>query len=299
MSIRERASARPDLDLYTRASRLSTARVIRTYSSSFGLASRLLDRGCRPDVEAIYGLVRIADEIVDGAAEQAGLDVDAQHAILDGLEHETAQALVDGYSANPIVHAFAVTARSAGIEAELTEPFFASMRRDLSPVAFDRAEFTRYVYGSAEVVGLMCLRVFLRDVAVTPEGRAELELGARHLGAAFQKVNFLRDLASDWNERGRGYLPGVDPSSLDDAAKNEMLDEIDADLEIAARSIPHLPAGCRPAIAAAALLFGELSQRIRRTPAEQLLTRRVRVSNGRKLAIVAAARMGALPGPRS
>jgi phytoene/squalene synthetase len=288
-----------DLRLYTRAARESSAHVIRAYSTSFGMACRLFDRRYRSDVESIYGLVRIADEVVDGAAAEAGLDLDQQRELLDALEEETAGAIARGYSTNVVVHAFASTARSCGIEWAIIAPFFASMRRDLSPVAFTGDELREYVYGSAEVVGLMCLRVFLRDEAVTESDRRELEHGAQRLGAAFQKINFLRDLAADWLTLGRSYLPGLDADRLDETEKSALLDDIDADLDAAAVVVPRLPDGCRPAVAAALALFRTLADELRATPADQLTTRRVRVSTPRKLVIVARAKLGALPGSRA
>ena len=292
MSTRQAPVVDSDLQLYTRAARISSARVIREYSSSFGMASRLFAAGCRSDIESIYGLVRIADEIVDGAAAEAGLSIDEQAALLDGLEDETEQALALGYSANVVVHAFASVARATGIDRDLTAPFFASMRRDLSPVAFGREELRTYIYGSAEVVGLMCLRVFLRGQAVTEPDRALLDNGARRLGAAFQKINFLRDLGTDWLVLGRSYFPGIDPGSLTEDEKRELLDDIEADLDAAADAIPRLPRGCRRAVIAAHSVFRALAEELSRAPAEELLVRRVRVSTPHKAVIVAAAMLG-------
>jgi phytoene synthase len=281
-----------ELRLYTRAARVSSARVIREYSTSFGMASRLFAAECRSDIESVYGLVRIADEIVDGAAAQAGLSVEQQADLLDALELETERALISGYSANVVVHAFAASARTAGFGTELTAPFFASMRRDLSPVAFDPDELRDYIYGSAEVVGLMCLRVFLAGQTATAEDRALLEHGARRLGAAFQKINFLRDLGTDWLVLGRSYFPGIDPDAMTDDDKFALLDDIDADLDDAASAIPRLPGGCRRAVVAAYSIFRALAEELRLTPADQLVQRRVRISGLRKLAIVAIALVG-------
>lgn len=287
MSIRTRSGPdTSDLRLYTRAAHISSARIIHQYSTSFGLATRLLGSSIRPDVENIYALVRIADEIVDGAAFQAGLSLPEQRSLLDALEAETATAIAQGYSSNVVVHSFAMTARASGIDESLTAPFFASMRRDLSPVDFTPAELQEYIYGSAEVVGLMCLRVFLVGTGVSPTERARLEDGARHLGAAFQKINFLRDLAVDWTELGRCYFPGVDPAHLSDRQKLDLISDIDADLAIAGAVIPHLPKSCRRAVAAAHALFGELNDRLRRVPAHELISTRVRVSNPAKVAIL-------------
>jgi 15-cis-phytoene synthase len=285
------------LGLYSRASRASSARVIREYSTSFRFASMLLGRTVRPHVESIYALVRIADEVVDGAAAQAGLGEAGQLALLDGLEAETERAMREGYSTNPVVHSFALTARRAGIGTDLTAPFFRSMRRDLRPVAFGQEELDEYIYGSAEVVGLMCLRVFLAMDAPGAVGCApeSLEHGARRLGAAFQKVNFLRDLADDWGQRGRSYLPGVGPGGLSEHDKHAMVTDIRRDLEQAAAVIPLLPASCRRAVAAAHLLFSELTARIERTPADALLVRRVRVPAASKVIVLARAATAGVP----
>jgi phytoene/squalene synthetase len=282
----------PDLALYRRAAHASSARVIHEYSTSFGMATRLLAPTVRSQVEDIYALVRIADEIVDGAAGQAGLDLDGQRELLDALEAETERAMRTGYSTNLVVHAFATTARQIGIGTELTTPFFRSMRRDLSPVDFTADELAAYVYGSAEVIGLMCLRAFLDDQPVDDACRTRLESGARRLGAAFQKINFLRDLAVDWTQLGRNYFPGIDPTHLTERQKLEVVADIDADLGAAADAIPELPDNCRRAIIAAFLLFAELSDRLRATPARSLTVSRVRVPTRTKLAILVRATAG-------
>ncbi|WP_431198242.1 phytoene/squalene synthase family protein [Leifsonia xyli] len=282
-----------DLHTYTDAAHAGAATIIHAYSTSFGMATRLLGQRIRPQVEDVYALVRVADEIVDGAAAEAGLTVDEQRELLDALEADTERAMRTGYSANVVVHSFAVTARAAGIGVDLTRPFFASMRRDLSPVDFTAEELRDYVYGSAEVVGLMCLKVFLADSPVPEETRLRLEAGARRLGAAFQKINFLRDLAVDWTELGRSYFPGIDPARLTERQKLALVVDIDCDLGAAADAIPDLPDNCRRAIAAAHGLFAELSDRIRETPATELLTRRVSVPTRVKLAILARATVSA------
>lgn len=294
------STAPTDLATYTDAAHAGAATIIHAYSTSFGMATRLLAPQVRPRVEDVYALVRIADEIVDGAAAEAGLDLDDQRALLDALEADTERAMRTGYSANLVVHSFAVTARATGIGVDLTRPFFSSMRRDLSPVDFTAEELRDYVYGSAEVVGLMCLKVFLADRPVPEDTRRRLEAGARRLGAAFQKINFLRDLAVDWSELGRSYFPGIDPARLTERQKLALVVDIDCDLGAAADVIPELPDNCRRAIAAAHGLFGELSDRIRATPASELLSRRISVPTRVKLAILAkatvsSARTGAQP----
>jgi len=284
-------TATPGTSLYDRLADQTASLVIRRYSTSFGMASRLLGAGIRQSVANIYALVRVADEIVDGGAEDAGLDRLQAERMLDAYEAETERALAEGYSADLVVHAFARAARSAGFGVELTRPFFASMRADLHATEHDAASFAAYVYGSAEVVGLMCLRVFVKD-APRPYDAGELdtlETGARALGAAFQKVNFLRDLAADHDKLGRSYFPGIDVTRLTEDEKTTLLDDIDADLARAAATLPLLPASSRRAVALAQRLFAELSRRLRRTPASALLHTRVRVPDPVKLRIALGA----------
>ncbi len=284
---RTEADAPPtDLALYTRAAHTASATIIQAYSTSFGMATRLLAPELRPRVEDVYALVRIADEIVDGAAAEAGLCVEDQRRLLDRLEADTEDALHTGYSANVVVHAFASTARAVGFGSELTRPFFSSMRRDLSPVDFTADELSAYIYGSAEVIGLMCLRIFLAGEQISTDRRLRLETGARRLGAAFQKINFLRDLGVDWSELGRNYFPGIDPVRLTERQKLDLVVDIERDLGAAADTIPELPDGCRRAIVAAHALFAELGDRIRATPARELVHTRVSVPTRTKVAIL-------------
>ncbi|CAN5260333.1 squalene/phytoene synthase family protein [soil metagenome] len=270
--------------LYDRVAEETASIVIRRYSTSFGLASRLLGTGVRQHVENIYALVRVADEIVDGGAEIDTLEAARS---LNELEAETENAMAIGFSSNLVVHAFALTSRDVGFGSELTEPFFESMRTDLSQNRHYQESFERYVYGSAEVVGLMCLRAFLQGQSVADPGR--FETGARALGAAFQKVNFLRDLAADFETLGRSYFPDVAVDSFDEATKARLLDDIDADLAVSAAVVPDLPPSSRRAVALAQSLFAELSSRLRATPASQLVRARVRVPNPVKARLALAA----------
>nr|WP_231713120.1 squalene/phytoene synthase family protein [Arthrobacter sp. zg-Y769] len=276
--------------------------MIRSYSTSFGLASRLLPARTRMQIETIYALVRLADEIVDGVAAAALVSRREIGGLLDELETDTERALRTGYSVNLVVHAFALTARETGIGTDLTKPFFASMREDLEQAEHTDHSFNEYVYGSAEVIGLMCLQCFLDEVQVPDDAAKQLREGAQRLGAAFQKVNFLRDLAQDFEALGRSYFPGVTVEAFTEADKHRILDGIDADLLVSGAAVAQLPANCRAAVALAQDLFSELARRLRSTPAEQLRTTRVRVPNPVKVRIAARAvltrRVASPSGPR-
>lgn len=274
--------------LYDRCAQDAAASVITSYSTSFALACRLLGARVRVHVRSVYALVRIADEIVDGAAADAGVSPAAQRSLLDDLEAETHAAVARGFSTNLIVHAFALAARECGIGDDLIAPFFRSMRTDLNLSAHDEFSHDEYVYGSAEVVGLMCLQVFVNAGRRSPiaPGR-ELVDGARRLGAAFQDVNFLRDRADDEQRLGRDYL-GVQSGRT---PRVEVLDRIDRDLDIAAATIPLLPADCRRAVTTAHGLFAELSRRLRADDQSD----RVSVPAPVKAAIAARAIVGMSP----
>lgn len=277
------------LALFDRTAQDAAATVIARYSTSFGLACRLLGPRARPHVRTVYALVRVADEVVDGTAEAAGLTPEATRTVLAELERETYASLERGFSANLVVHAFAKTAHECGIDADLIGPFFQSMRTDLTVRHHDDASHDSYVYGSAEVIGLMCLRVFVnagRERPVSPEpGLVE---AARRLGAAFQDINFLRDFQYDSLTLGRDYL-GLASETTDRGA---LLDRIDADLAIARAAIPALPSDCRRAVTAAHDLFADLCARLRASGGS---AGRVRVPDSVKIRLAARAWLGFAP----
>ncbi|NYE38428.1 phytoene/squalene synthetase [Nocardioides cavernae] len=279
--------------LYDSVSEASSAVVIRRYSSSFGLASRLLADPVRTQVRNIYALVRVADEIVDNP--DPGLPRDAREVMLDWLQADVSHALATGYSGNLVVHAFARTALDVGIEDDIVAPFFESMRMDLDTRTHTQESFDRYVHGSAEVVGLMCLRAFLAAPDAHGPGTAtydELAAGAQRLGAAFQKLNFVRDLTDDHDLLRRDYFPGLAVERFCDADRDRILDDIDADLAAAAAVVPRLPSSSRRAVAAAHATFAELAARLRATPAAEIRRTRVRVPTPVKLRLAANALRG-------
>ena len=229
---------------YDRCAQDAAAAVISSYSTSFALATRLLGPRVRTHVRSVYALVRVADEIVDGAAALKGVSAQEQRDLLDAFEAETNAAVERRFSTDLVIHAFALAAVECGIGADLTRPFFASMRTDLERSRHDAASHEEYVYGSAEVVGLMCLQVFVnagRAFPVDPDpGLVE---GARRLG--------------------RDYL-GLDGGGAGgDETRAAVLDRIDADLDVAAAAISGLPADCRRAVTTAHGLFAELAHRLR------------------------------------
>ena len=278
---------RPARTLYDAVSERSAAVVIRRYSSSFGLASLLLSAPVRTDVRNVYALVRVGDEIVD--IPDPALGRKPRERMLTWLQEDVHQALETGYSGNLVVHAFARTAIRCGIGTELIDPFFASMRMDLDTTVHTHESFERYVYGSAEVVGLMCLRVFLADEPARGRDHDRLAPGAQRLGAAFQKLNFLRDLAEDRDTLHRCYFPNLDVDRFNDADRDGILDDIDADLDAAADVIPGLPTSSRRAVRAAHATFAELGARLRVTPAAEIRRTRVRVPDPVKLRVLAGA----------
>lgn len=266
------------MELYTKTAYELAERLTKKYSTSFSSSSTLFSASIRPAIYAIYGLVRIADEIVDTYTG------DDREALLDAIERDTYAAIARGYSENPIIHAFADTARTYAIERAIIEPFFSSMRFDLSPAKnLSAAEYQRYIYGSAEVIGLMCLRVF---TAGNNEQYESLKDGARSLGAAYQKVNFLRDMKSDYDERGRVYFPALhSPRELTDDIKADIIADIESDFDAAAPSVTQLPASARKAVQLSVRYYSELLRQLQRTPARELITQRVRVPDGKKLVL--------------
>ncbi|TNE56950.1 MAG: phytoene/squalene synthase family protein [Bacteroidetes bacterium] len=262
------------LDLFhstcTECSRLITRR----YSTSFSLGIRLFHRRFRPPIYAIYGFVRFADEIVDTFHQYPKKE------LLDRFREDTDRAIREGISLNPVLHAFQQVVRQYGIERELIDAFLNSMAMDLDRNNYNASAYDTYIYGSAEVVGLMCLRVFCEG----DEARYQaLKAPARRLGAAFQKINFLRDIKSDHDDRGRVYFPGVDFRYFDDAAKREIEADIQADFSAALEGIRRLPDGTRLGVYLAYKYYTQLFAKIKGAPAKRIAEERFRVSDKHKV----------------
>jgi phytoene/squalene synthetase len=260
------------MELYTEVSYQLARRLTDAYSTSFGWSIRLFPKTSRRHVYALYGLVRAADEIVD---TYRGSDASE---LLEAFIAETYAALERNYSTNPIIHAFVVTANEYAIDKTLIEPFFDSMRRDLQPVTrLTQAEYDDYIHGSAEVIGLIMIKLFT-DKKIYDE----LQDGAKHLGAAYQKINFLRDIKAD-HTIGRWYFPISDYAAFDQSTMETIIKDIEEDLAIASPAIRQLPKDARSAVALSESYYRELLGRIKQTPASELKERRIRVPNGRKL----------------
>ena len=269
------------LELYDQTAQAAAAQVISRYSTSFGVGSRMLPRAMRRHIESVYAMVRVADEIVD---TYMGPDAAT---LLDGFEAEVHRAMDGSFSTNLVAHAFGATSRAVGIDRTMVDPFFASMRMDLDRTEHDQASFERYVFGSAEVVGEMCLAVFVNTRSGSRPIDQDLRAGARRLGAAYQKVNFLRDLGADSERLGRSYFPGISAATLTDAQLAVLVQDCQADIDAARATLPGLPRRARVAVATTVDIYERLLAQIEATPASALVETRVRVGDPTKLAIAA------------
>ncbi len=254
-------------------SRITTQR----YSTSFTLGIKLLSRDIRTAIYSIYGLVRFADEIVDT------FHAYDKPMLLKKFRQDTHTAILQGISTNPILHSFQQTANKFQIDSSLIEAFFDSMAMDLEYKHYDQSHYQSYIYGSAEVVGLMCLKVFYKD---DPESYEALKYPAQKLGQAFQKVNFLRDIQSDLDERGRTYFPNVDLTNFSHSQKREIEKEIEADFKEAYQGIIKLKRPARRGVYIAYRYYLRLFRKIKNTPPRMIMQSRIRVNNWIKLKLL-------------
>jgi 15-cis-phytoene synthase len=250
------------------------------YSTSFSSAIRLLHSDLRTPIYNIYGFVRFADEIVDTFHDHE------KHELLMQFKKETYDAIDRGISLNPILHSFQITVNQYNIDYSLIEAFFKSMEFDLSKQAYDAEGYIEYIYGSAEVVGLMCLYVFCEG---DRESYDALMPHARSLGAAFQKVNFLRDVKSDFHHLNRVYFPGVDFSNFTTRMKNEIEDDIAKDFNHAYEGIIRLPLKARFGVYVAYKYYLSLFRKIKNMQPQRILEERVRIPNYAKAWVAAKA----------
>ncbi|MCG9790937.1 phytoene/squalene synthase family protein [Flavobacterium algicola] len=253
--------------------------VTKNYSTSFSLAVYMLSPSIRNDIYSIYGFVRFADEIVDSFH---GYD---KEALINDFEKEYYKAFEAGISLNPILNAFQQTVRENNISDDLVQSFLKSMKLDLIKLNYDNKEdYNEYIYGSADVVGLMCLKVFVRGDNAKYEA---LKMEAMRLGSAFQKVNFLRDLKDDNLILNRNYFPGVDLKSFDERSKKAIIDEIEEDFRIAHQGIKKLPIEAKFGVYTAYVYYKKLLHKLENTPSHEIGNTRIRVSNYSKMGLLA------------
>lgn len=248
------------------------------YSTSFSLGIRTLGKEIRNPIYAIYGFVRFADEIVDTFHDYN------KHELMNRFRQDTVRAIEEKISLNPILNAFQHTYHKYNIEWDLVDTFLKSMEMDLHQMEHDRDSYETYILGSAEVVGLMCLHVFVNGNKKEYE---KLKPSAMKLGAAFQKINFLRDLHADYNALGRVYFPNVDMTQFDAQAKKEIEQEINEDFREAYVGILQLPKEARFGVLIAFKYYYKLFLKIQSLPAERILKERIRVANPKKIALLA------------
>ncbi|MCC5919099.1 MAG: phytoene/squalene synthase family protein [Cyclobacteriaceae bacterium] len=252
--------------------------ITQRYSTSFSLGIKTLDSSLHMPIYAIYGFVRYADEIVDTFHDHD------KKMLLDRFKKDTYQAIEEKISLNPVLHSFQDVVNEYKIEKELIEAFLYSMEMDLHPVDYTEENYKRYIYGSAEVVGLMCLRVFCAGDETQYQ---QLKDPACALGSAFQKVNFLRDIKSDYEDRGRVYFPGVDYNQFDTQAKIAIEADIQNDFDHALEGIKQLPANAKSGVYLAYVYYLNLFKKIKNSPAELIQRERVRIPDARKLLLLA------------
>jgi len=252
--------------------------VTETYSTSFSLATRMLGLSIRQDIYNIYGFVRFADEIVDSFH-----DYDKE-LLLNRFESGLEEALQDRISLNPILNSFQATVHKYSIDQKLINHFMASMRKDLTKQVYTTTqEFNDYIYGSADVVGLMCLKVFVKGDA---EKYNELKDGAMNLGSAFQKVNFLRDLKEDFENLSRTYFPNTNLNALDEVAKERIIAEIEENFSKGYQGILHLPHDAKLGVFVAYRYYKRLLKKLQQTPATEIKNARIRVPNAEKIGLL-------------
>jgi len=264
-------------DLYDISSQICSKVITNQYSTSFSMGIRTLQKPYRMPVYSIYGYVRLADEIVDTFHNFDKVD------LLEAFKKDTYEAIDKGISLNPILNAFQLVVNQYGIEKELIDAFLLSMEMDLSENSHNDATYKTYIYGSAEVVGLMCLRVFVDG---DDQLYQALKEPARRLGSAFQKVNFLRDIQSDYHERGRVYFPGVDFDHFHNNDKEAIQKDIEADFLAAYEGIVRLPKGSRKGVYLAYVYYLKLFRKIKKLPASKILKSRIRIPDLTKLALL-------------
>ncbi len=263
--------------LFDHVSSMTCKLTTETYSTSFSLGIYFLDNRLHKHIHAIYGFVRLADEIVDSFH---GFD---KKRLLAKLKQDTYDAIDDKISCNPILNAFQQTVHKYEVNVELIECFLQSMEMDLEPVDYDPEKYEQYILGSAEVVGLMCLHVFVEGDKKMFD---HLKPYAMKLGAAFQKVNFLRDMQHDHNILGRIYFPGVQWESFCSNTKKQIELEIKNDFDVALQGIKQLPSSSKAGVYLAYVYYKSLFNKIRKLESREVMKKRIRISNRKKIGLM-------------
>ncbi|MEO0038983.1 MAG: All-trans-phytoene synthase [Bacteroidota bacterium] len=253
--------------------------VTRAYSTSFSSAVKMLAPTIRQDIYNIYGFVRFADEIVDSFHDYN------KEELFDLFEKDLAAALENKISLNPILNSFQHTVHKFEIPEDLIAAFMKSMKMDLVKTKYHTdAEYKEYIYGSADVVGLMCLKVFVKGDETKYQNLKE---GAMRLGSAFQKVNFLRDLKADYEDLSRTYFPNTDLTKLDEVSKQSIISEIEADFEASYQGIINLPIEAKFGVYTAYIYYKKLLSKLKKTPSAEIKNTRIRVSDYQKMQLFA------------
>ena len=269
------------MDLYNEISFKTSKIITQKYSTSFSIAVGFLTPEMQKAIYSIYGFVRLADEIVDTFHSIN------QKLVLDNLERDFYSALTNGISMNPVIHSFVLTVQKYNIPTHFVDSFLKSMKTDLDKQIYkNTTELNEYIYGSADVVGLMCLKVFVNG---DEQLYSDLEKPAMKLGSAFQKVNFLRDLKTDVESLDRTYFPQFNINTFNDIVKQELIKDIENDFKEAKKGINALPGKSKLAVYIAYIYYNELLQNLKGTPANKIMDKRIRVSGSIKFMLLCRA----------
>jgi phytoene synthase len=265
-------------EIFDKVSYECSKRVTKTYSTSFSMATKLLSKSIRKDIYNIYGFVRFADEIVDSFHNFNKSE------LFNSFAEDLDKALLNKISLNPILNSFQHTYHKYSIDRELVDSFMKSMRMDLKKKKYSTVkEYKEYIYGSADVVGLMCLKVFVQG---NEKQFQKLKINAMKLGSAFQKVNFLRDIKADQENLKRSYFPNTQFNNLSELEKNTIINEIEDDFKLGLQGIKELPIVAKFGVFIAYRYYNQLLKKLKKTPATEIINKRIRVPNLKKLELL-------------
>ena len=265
-------------NIFDQVSYSCSEKVTKTYSTSFSLATRLLSKNIRKDIYNIYGFVRFADEIVDSFHDYNKTE------LFHDFSLDLEKSLLNKIHLNPILNSFQHTFHKYNIDKKLVDSFMKSMRMDLTKKKYNTIEeYKEYIYGSADVVGLMCLKVFVQG---DNDMYNKLKNKAMKLGSAFQKVNFLRDLKADREDLNRTYFPNTKFEKLSENEKNEIINDIESDFKQGLEGIKNLPLEAKFGVFMAYRYYNQLLKKLKKTPATEIINKRIRVPNLKKIELL-------------